>query len=125
MVKKMKMMKKAVLVFAGVLVLGQTVSMTAMAHGHGRGHHGTRTAVVYSQCNVDGCNVTTVHEHDGEYCYGHTLWDGHDYHQVCDVEGCTEWREHEHDGVCWLPHSSNDGHSYHHSGHCGGHRRCR
>ena len=111
------------MVLAAVLVLGQTMSMTAMAHGHGRGHH--RTRVVYSQCNVDGCNVTAVHEHDGVYCYGHTLWDGHDYHQVCDVEGCTEVTEHEHDGVYCLPHCSNDGHSYHDSGHCGGHRRCR
>lgn len=125
MVKEMKMRKKTLLILAAVLVLGQTVPMTAMAHGHGSNHHGKRAAVVYSQCNVEGCNVTTLHEHDSVYCYGHFYGDGHDYHQVCDVEGCAELREHEHDGVCCLPHGSNDGHGYYYSGHCGGHRRCR
>ena len=119
----MRAMKKGVLVVAVVLAVGQT-SMTALAHGHGRGHHRAKVTT-YSQCNVDGCNVTSVHLHDGVYCYGHSLGDGHDYHEVCDVEGCTESTEHEHDGVSCLPHSSNDGHSYHHSRGCGGHHNCR
>lgn len=109
----MKAVKKGILVLVAALAVGQT-SMTAMAHGHGGGHHRSKVTV-YSQCNVDECNAAKIHLHDGVYYCGHSLGDGHDYHIVCDVAGCKETAEHEHDDVICLPHSSNDGHS---RGHC-------
>lgn len=86
-----------------------------------------------SLCDVQGCNITEEHTHNGRQYAGHSADDGHGYHQVCSVKNCTQTGSHEHNGVTHLPHSNEDGHNYHsstehngngNSGHnSGGHNR--
>lgn len=98
--------KKVVLALALTAALAAgTSSVDAWAHGHGGGHHRTRTT--YELCDVEDCNIVGLHKHDGTYYCGHFIGDGHDYHEVCTVEGCLLVEEHEHDGVICLPCAEN------------------
>lgn len=114
-------MKKLVSLLAAVLLVTTIFPVSAFAHGHcGSGN----TGAGYPLCSVKDCDKTDSHRHSGTWYSGHSISDGHTYHEVCSVSGCTLTTSHEHDGVtCW-PHSTNDGHSYHASGHKsgGGHR---
>lgn len=102
-------MKKAILT-ALVILAALQAPMVVMAHGHGHGggHHRVQAVPVYAQCEVEGCCVAGVHDHDGVYYCGHTVGDGH-VHAVCNVAGCTAVVEHEHDGYICLPHSQYGG----------------
>lgn len=110
-------MKQRIAAIAITAALSLAVLPTAaLAHGH----HGAATRQSYALCNVDQCNTTGLHLHDGTYYCGHTLDDGHTYHQACTVAGCTEICAHEHNGVPCLPQAGGGGH---HAGHTGrGHR---
>lgn len=109
-------MKKIIAAIALSAVMLTAMPLTAFAHGHS---HGTASSAAgYSLCNVENCNVTGNHQHDGVTCLGHYIGDGHDYHQACTTEGCTRTDCHEHNGTVCLPHSGNgcNGADAHHSG---------
>lgn len=93
-------MKKAV----GICVLAMVLLM-ALPVG--------ASAQAYALCNVEGCHDTQTHSHQGKLYAGHSLEDGHAYHQTCTVRRCTQTTAHVHDGVTCLPHSAGDGHGYH------------
>lgn len=107
-------MKKFILLLATVLLVTMLFPASALAHGHGRS---TGTRANYAPCNVEDCNITYAHRHDGTWYCGHSLNDGHDHHQVCSVQGCTYTTVHKHDGVACFPHAAGDGHSHHASSH--------
>lgn len=95
--------KKILSVIAASCFMASICVMPINAHhgGCGGGHHGTTwsqssTQITYTTCNVEGCNITYNHIHDGQYCYGHFLNDGHN-HTVCTVDGCTQTGLHSHD----------------------------
>ncbi len=101
-------MRKTILILMAAVALVQT-PLTVMAHGHHHGHGGGyyRTQA-YAQCNVEGCALTGIHEHDGAYYCGHFIGDGH-YHGMCTVEGCAEIVEHIHDGMVCTPYCTVEG----------------
>jgi hypothetical protein len=112
-------MKK--LVFATILSLAllTALPMTAFAHGHGNAASTVnRTG---GPCAVTNCNIVGNHYHDGVPGAGHSIGDGHDYHQVCTVKNCAKTGSHTHDGVECLPHTNGDGRGYHGSRGGGGH----
>lgn len=97
----------------------------------------------HARCDIADCTETEVHMHNGEYCYPHSVDDGHAYHtcgmlgctQVeshihnsCGVAGCTQMESHTHNscGVAGCTqtgehsHGGNSG-GHHQSGHGGGH----
>lgn len=105
-------MKKKVLILLSVVTLVMaTLPVFAFAHGHNRG-------TSYALCSTQGCNTVGIHKHGGTYYSGHSIGDGHDYHQVCSVQGCTKTVNHMHDGVTCFPHNNVGGQSYH-NGHGG------
>lgn len=73
----------------------------------------------YPVCNVENCNLSYCHDHDGTTYQGHSLYDGHDYHQLCSYSDCTLTSSHDHDGATYMGHHAEDGHSYHNQGHHG------
>lgn len=103
-----KRIMTSLLVMALMAVIFSTTAFAA-------GHHGSTTTnrVSYSVCTVEGCNLTYNHSHNGKYYYGHTLSDGHTYHQLCTVEDCTLTATHTHDGSTYFGHHLEDGHEYH------------
>lgn len=84
----MKMTGKAMLALAAVFTAGQIV-MPVMAH---ESTHSVQEAV-YSQCNVEGCSETDIHEHENVVYSGHTDEDGHAEHST--DEDKTENKEHK------------------------------
>jgi len=92
--------KKFLSVVTASCLMVSLFAMPVLAH-HGGGCH-RRTQITYTTCTTEGCNITYNHMHDGQYCYGHYLNDGHDYHQACTLEGCTEAGVHYHDEVCYF-----------------------
>jgi hypothetical protein len=115
-------MKKLVTVLTVALFVTILIPVTAFAHGHSGTRRATSNiATRYAVCTVDDCNLTYSHQHDETWYCGHTLNDGHEYHEICSVISCTLTAVHEHDGVLCFPHAVNDGHSYHLSGHGGRH----
>ncbi|WWR15143.1 hypothetical protein V1224_11710 [Lachnospiraceae bacterium JLR.KK008] len=105
-------MKKVILT-ALVILAALQAPMVVMAHhgrghGHGCGYYRTQAAPAYARCEVEGCSIAGIHEHDGVYYCAHTVGDGH-CHAVCNVAGCTEITEHVHDGYVCLPHSAYEG----------------
>lgn len=52
------------------------LSTTAFAHGHGGRHHNGS----YSVCNVQDCDLTYNHQHNGVNYYGHHTNDGHGHY---------------------------------------------
>jgi hypothetical protein len=113
-------MKK--LVFATVLSLAllMALPMTALAHGHGSVVTTANRTVAL--CAAENCNIVGNHYHDGVLSAGHSVGDGHDYHQICTVKNCAKTGNHTHSGVECLPHTSGDGHGYHRAMHSEGHR---
>lgn len=110
------MKKKIAAILMSAVLVVTLLPTVASAHGHS-GSSGT--SKTYTLCNTENCNTTGLHKHGNTYYTGHTLTDGHDYHEVCTVQGCTKTANHEHNGVTCLPHSSGDGHSYHSGSHKG------
>lgn len=104
--------KKIMSVVAASCLMVSLCAMPAMAH-HGNGHHRS-SQITYTVCNVEGCSLTYNHIHNGQYCYGHSLNDGHDYHEACTIAGCTETGVHYHNDNCYFGCSQGRG------GHCGG-----
>jgi predicted carbohydrate-binding protein with CBM5 and CBM33 domain len=115
-------MKKVISLLTVALLVTLLLSVTALAHGHGGSYAGQVAATRYAVCTVEDCNTTYAHQHDGTWYCGHTLNDGHEYHEVCGVSGCTLTYAHEHDGEYCFPHTANDGHTYHWYGHDHGDR---
>lgn len=66
------------LLFAFVAVIMLTVA-AAPTLAHGLYHGGTGTAR-YAVCAAKNCDQTGLHTHDGAYCFGHTVNNGHGYH---------------------------------------------
>lgn len=97
------MKRKILFLMTALAVLQMPVTVMAHGHGHGYGCGGHRAARTYVQCNVEGCSLSAVHEHDGAYYCGHFIGDGHDYHEICTVEGCAQITEHEHNGKICMP----------------------
>lgn len=59
-------------------------------------------APVNQICSVQGCDITTNHDHDGiSYC-GHYYGDGHDYHEYCNISGCDQYGAHTHDSRSYI-----------------------
>jgi hypothetical protein len=104
-------MKKLVSAIGLSLALTAALPLTALAHGHGGAAKPTITL-----CSVTDCHIVANHYHDSVLCAGHSIGDGHDYHQICTVKNCTKTSSHDHKGVTCLPHTVGDGHSYHKSG---------
>lgn len=66
-------MKKAIIIFAAAALVLTLTPVTAFAHGHsGRG-----TSSTYSSCNVENCDTSSEHKHNGITYSGHTTGDGH------------------------------------------------
>ena len=69
--KEVDIMKK-VLSLAVAVTMVLMVPATAFAHGHGGGHGRCRSTVSYphyTNCNVENCTYTGIHEHNGvNYC---------------------------------------------------------
>lgn len=106
-------MKKRLSIFLlMVALLVPLTSITGSASGHHRGGR-YRSNASYAVCNVDSCNIGGNHRHNGTYYRGHTLGDGHDYHELCGVENCTYSGVHSHDGNYYFAHHTGDGHNYH------------
>lgn len=105
---KKKLCFTAAAALALTVTLGFSTAQPAMAHGC---HGGYSRSNSYPVCNVENCSIGYTHLHDGAYYCGHSLNDGHDYHQLCTVEGCTDTTAHYHDEVCYMGHYANDGHS--------------
>jgi hypothetical protein len=112
-------MKK--LVFATVLSLALLMALPTAAFAHGHGSAATTANRTAALCAVPDCNVVGDHYHDGVLSVGHSIGDGHDYHQICTVKNCSKTGSHTHNGVECLPHASGDGHGYHQARHSGGH----
>jgi len=76
--------KKAVSILTVTVLMAGMMSVTASAHGHGRGN-ATRHEAGYSSCTVEDGAQLGLHEHDGAYyyCANHTLHHG--------VEGYCGW----------------------------------
>lgn len=111
--------KKMVSVLIVCMLLATVFSTTVSAgrYNGGGGCRGTAAKTTYYDCNFDECNQNYNHKHDGQYYYGHSLTDGHDYHKLCNVADCTKTTAHNHDDVCYFGHSSGDGHG-HNRGRC-------
>lgn len=103
-------MKKAIsIITVAILVLG-LMNVTVFAHGH-RGS-GTTTPA-YKLCSLENCNVVGNHKHNGIVYTGHSMSDGHNYHQLCNIKSCNKSLSHQHNSQTYLPHTSQDGHHYH------------
>lgn len=98
------MKRKIALFVAIIFLLMAMLPISAFAHGHGHGGAPVNSEDgTYDICNIDGCDIVSVHWHDG-ICYtGHWMGDGCDYHQLCTVEGCVKASHHYHDGVVYIP----------------------
>lgn len=108
------MKKKVTIIAIAALLIMSITPTTAFAHGHSRGSQTvTSSKQKYSLCNIDECEIEQIHLHDGTYYCGHSLNDGHDYHELCAVKNCTETGLHEHNGDYCFGHYLQDGHSYH------------
>lgn len=85
--------KSKLAVCAACVVLAGVLTVPALAHGH---HGRARSNYVYPQCQVEDCQLTYRHDHDGETYCGHSRGDGHSHHVDCDVSGCTVLGAHTH-----------------------------
>lgn len=116
----MMLTKKVVSIALACAVVAGVGSTTVYAHCR-------RGVTNYSLCTVEDCNTLGNHWHDGVCYSGHTLNDGHDYHQVCSVANCTLTTTHVHNGVTYMGHHTEDGHAggCYGYGYGGGHHRGR
>lgn len=113
-------MKKAIIIFVATVLVVGLMPVTSFAHGH---CGNSTTTSTYSLCSVENCHLTGDHKHNNTTYTGHSMNDGHDYHQLCNVNNCGKTGTHEHNGTTRLPHTNGDGHGYHNAGgHRGGHR---
>lgn|GEM_PF-1133474 len=103
------MKKRIIMLFTTVILLTVLLPTTVFAHGHNQSGNSSQNTV-YGLCTNEDCHMADVHKHEGTYYSGHTLDDGHDYHQVCTVQDCTETVIHEHDGLTCFPHDSTNSH---------------
>ena len=93
-------MKKAVLIFAAVLMILPS-AVTAQAHGHhGNGHHST-VKKTYAPCTVSSCHKTGQHRHNNKYYCGSCIT-----YRQCTVAGCHKNGKHRHKGKCYYGHAS-------------------
>lgn len=100
----------------GFLSCMLTISfITVPAYAHCGGGYGYQQQN-YPVCDIEDCNTTYCHDHDGVTYQGHSLYDGHDHHQLCNVSDCSITTVHTHDDVTYMGHHIGDGHSYHNQG---------
>lgn len=98
------MKKKFCVLLVLVLVCVSMTGITASAHGRRGGtRYNNSRSYSYPQCPVDDCNLTYTHLHNNTYYCGHSLYDGHDHHQICAENGCTYVGVHNHDGEYFFP----------------------
>lgn len=101
--------KNIIAALATVILMTGLMPVAVFAHGH----NGSNTAAQYSPCNVENCNTVGNHKHNGTTYTGHTMNDGHDYHQLCNVDSCTKTGSHKHNGTICLPHTNGNSHTNH------------
>ncbi len=91
---------------------------------------GAQNTVSYPLCNVENCNNSQIHTHDGtNYYCGHFLGDGHTYHSVCYLNECNNTGVHVHDNCTYFGHCATNTTvsaptGCHRGGHHGGHHGC-
>lgn len=72
------MKKLTIILMAAVLVVG-LMPITSFAHGHGGSKAVTST---YRLCDVENCDTTGNHKHNGTTYAGHSKNDGHAHHNT-------------------------------------------
>lgn len=106
-------MKKITGLMAVALIIASMSSTAFGASSVNTASLKAQASAAYTNCVVNGCNLTGAHQHDGKTYAGHTVNDGHTYHEFCGVSNCTTTGTHDHNGSTYFSHHNGDGHNYH------------